>query len=157
VPTIDQWIDVKVPIRTAYNQWTQFEEFPRFMDGVELVAQLRDDRLRWRWTIAGKTVAWDATIDVQDPDERIAWHATSGMPHHGTVTFTPLGELETRVTLHIEYEPEGLAESLADAFGLVTRRVQSDLRRFKEFIETRGCETGAWRGAIRDGRVRVHA
>jgi uncharacterized membrane protein len=137
-----------VPVRTAYNQWTQFEEFPRFMEGVEEVRQLDDKRLVWRATIAGKTEEWNAEIDEQTPDERVAWHATTGAGNAGVVTFHYLEPSKTRVMLQLEYEPEGLVENVGSALGVVERRVAGDLERFKEFIESRGAETGAWRGEI---------
>ena len=145
---IERSIDVEVPVRTAYNQWTQFEEFPRFMEGVEEVRQLDDKRLVWRAKIAGKTEEWNAEIDEQTPDERVAWHATTGAKNAGVVTFHYLEPNKTRVMLQLEYEPEGLVENVGSALGLVERRVAGDLERFKEFIESRGAETGAWRGEI---------
>ena len=145
---IERSIDVEVPVRTAYNQWTQFEEFPRFMEGVEEVRQLDDKRLVWRAKIAGKTEEWNAEIDEQTPDERVAWHATTGAKNAGVVTFHYLEPNKTRVMLQLEYEPEGLVENVGSALGVVERRVAGDLERFKEFIESRGAETGAWRGEI---------
>ncbi len=150
---IERSIDVEVPVRTAYNQWTQFEEFPRFMEGVEEVRQLDDKRLVWRAKIAGKTEEWNAEIDEQTPDERVAWHATTGASNAGVVTFHYLDPNKTRVMLQLEYEPEGLVENVGSALGVVERRVAGDLERFKEFIESRGAETGAWRGEIHGGRV----
>ena len=150
---IERSIDVEVPVRTAYNQWTQFEEFPRFMEGVEEVRQLDDKRLVWRAKIAGKTEEWNAEIDEQTPDERVAWHATTGAKNAGVVTFHYLEPNKTRVMLQLEYEPEGLVENVGSALGVVERRVAGDLERFKEFIESRGAETGAWRGEIHGGRV----
>ena len=145
---IERSIDVDVPVGTAYNQWTQFEEFPRFMEGVEEVRQLDDKRLVWRATIAGKTEEWHAEIDEQVPDERVAWHATTGATNAGVVTFHYLEPNKTRVMLQVEYEPQGAVENVGSALGVVERRVAGDLERFKEFIESRGAETGAWRGEI---------
>jgi uncharacterized membrane protein len=146
--TIEQSIDVRVPVRTAYNQWTQFEEFPEFMEGVEEVKQITDDRLRWHAEIAGTDREWEAQIDEQRPDERIAWHSLDGPMHAGVVTFHRLDDNMTRVMLQLEWEPGDLAEKVGDWTGMVTSRVKGDLERFKEFIESRGLETGAWRGEI---------
>src|SRR5688572_9143988 len=147
---IEKSIEVRVPLRTAYNQWTQFEEFPRFMDGVEAVKQLDDKRLHWRAKVGGKTVEWTAEITDQVPDSRIAWRSTSGTRNAGIVSFQPIDGTRTRATLRIEYDPEGVAENVGDALGIVSRRVEGDLERFKKFIETRGVETGAWRGEIHE-------
>ena len=146
--TIEQSIDVNVPVHTAYNQWTQFEEFPRFMEGVEEVRQLDDRRLHWRATIAGKVEEWDAVITEQHPDERVAWRNTNGATNAGVVTFHRIDPTTTRVMLQLDYEPDGIIESVGDRLGFVTRRVEGDLERFREFIESRGVETGAWRGDI---------
>jgi uncharacterized membrane protein len=142
-------VDVEVPVTVAYNQWTQFEEFPRFMEGVKQVKQLDDKHLHWRAEIAGKDEAWNAEITEQLPDERVAWTSTSGAKNAGVVTFHRLGEDKTRITLQMEYEPEGPVENVGSALGVVDRRVEGDLKRFKEFIEARGRETGAWRGTIK--------
>jgi uncharacterized membrane protein len=146
--TIEKSIDVDVPVRTAYNQWTQFEEFPRFMEGVREVRQLDDKTLRWRAEIGGKEQEWSAEITEQIPDDRIAWRARVGTRNAGVVTFHRLGDSHTRLMLQLEYDPQGVVENVADALGVVSRRVEGDLRRFKEFIEARGRETGAWRGEI---------
>jgi uncharacterized membrane protein len=146
---IEKSIDVHVPVRTAYDQWTQFEEFPRFMEGVEEVRQLDDKRLHWRAKIGGKEEEWDAEITEQLPDERVAWRSTSGAENAGVVTFHHIDANTTRVMLQLEYDPEGVVENVGDALGVVSRRVEGDLKRFKEFIEGRGTETGAWRGEIR--------
>jgi uncharacterized membrane protein len=146
-------IDVDVPVSTAYNQWTQFEEFPRFMEGVESVQQIDDRRLHWRAQIGGKMLEWDAEIAEQVPDQRIAWRSTSGAKNAGVVTFHPLDDAHCRVALQLDYKPEGVVENLGDALGAVSMRAKGDLGRFKEFIEARGVETGAWRGEIsREGR-----
>ena len=151
--TIEQSIDVNVPVRTTYNQWTQFEEFPRFMEGVEAVRQLDQQRLHWRAKIGGKVEEWDAVITEQHPDERIAWKNTTGATNAGVVTFHRLSDTKTRVMLQMEYDPQGVVEKLGDMLGVVSRRVANDLERFKEFIEARGQETGAWRGEVeRPGR-----
>jgi len=147
--TIEQSIDVNVPVRTAYNQWTQFEEFPRFMEGVKEVRQLDDKHLHWRAKIGGIEKEWDAEIAEQIPDKRIAWKNTSGPTNAGVVTFHRLNDNQTRIMLQVEYDPEGIVENVGDIVGVVSARVQGDLQRFKEFIESRGRETGAWRGEIR--------
>jgi uncharacterized membrane protein len=141
-------IDVNVPVRTAYDQWTQFEEFPRFMEGVDEVRQLSDTRIHWKATIGGKTEEWDAEITEQHPDHRVAWKSLSGANNAGVVTFHQLDDMKTRVTVQMDYEPEGVVEHVGDMIGVVDRRVQGDLERFKDFIEQRGVETGAWRGDV---------
>ena len=151
--TVEQTIDVNLPVRTVYNQWTQFEEFPRFMQGVEEVRQLDDTRLHWRASIAGKTEEWDAVITDQIPDQQVGWRSTSGSENSGVIRFTPMGADRTRVTAVIGYEPEGVVEQVGDRLGVVESRVKGDLERFKEFIESRGSETGAWRGEIQGGTV----
>jgi uncharacterized membrane protein len=151
--SVEKSIEVNLPVRTVYNQWTQFEEFPRFMEGVEEVRQIDDKRLHWRASIAGKTEEWDATITDQIPDQLVAWRSTSGSENSGAIRFTPIGASTTRVTAVIGYQPEGVVEKVGDAIGAVDRRVESDLERFKEFIEQRGSATGAWRGEIHGGAV----
>lgn len=146
--TIEQSIDVKVPVRTAYNQWTQFEEFPRFMEGVREVRQLDEKRLAWRAEIGGKEKTWEAEISEQIPDARVAWHSISGARNAGVVTFHRIDDGTTRVMLQLEYDPEGIVENVGDAVGVAGSRVRGDLQRFKEFIEERGRETGGWRGSI---------
>jgi uncharacterized membrane protein len=146
--TIEKSIDVDVPVRTAYNQWTQFEEFPRFMEGVREVRQLDDRRLLWRATVAGKDKEWEAEITEQTPDQRIAWTSRSGARNAGVVTFHRLGDDLTRIMLQVDYDPEGVVENVGDALGVVQSRVAGDLERFKRFIESRGRETGAWRGEV---------
>ncbi len=146
---VDKSILVDVPVTTAYNQWTQFEEFPRFMKGVEQVSQLSDDRLEWIAQIAGVRRHWVARILEQVPDLKVAWAAEEGATNAGAVTFTGEGG-STRVHLNLEYEPEGLLEGLADKLHLVERQAEGDLERFKDFIEARGQATGAWRGAVNE-------
>jgi uncharacterized membrane protein len=147
--SIETSIDVDVPVRTAYNQWTQFEDFPRFMEGVREVEQLDDRRLRWRAEIGGKEKCWEAEISEQIPDARIAWHSTSGARNAGVVTFHYLAPEKTRVMLQLEYDPQGFVENVGDALGAAKLRIQGDLERFKQFIEGQGRETGAWRGEVR--------
>jgi len=150
---IEKHTDVNVPVSMAYNQWTQFEEFPRFMEGVKSVKQLDDKRLHWVASVAGKDEEWDAEITEQTPDERIAWTNTSGARNRGVVTFHTVDDRTTRVMLQLDYEPEGVVENVGSALGFVERRVTGDLERFKEFIESRGRETGAWRGEIEQHKV----
>jgi uncharacterized membrane protein len=145
---IEQSIDVNVPVHVAYNQWTQFEEFPRFMEGVEEIRQLDDKRLHWRANIGGKEKEWDAVITEQIPDQRIAWKNTTGAQNAGVVTFHHISDKTTRVMLQLEYDPEGIIENVGDTIGVVSSRVKGDLERFKEYIERRGSETGAWRGKV---------
>jgi uncharacterized membrane protein len=147
--TLEQSIDVALPVRTVYDQWTQFEEFPSFMDGVEEVHQLDDTQLHWVARIAGMRREWHAEITEQIPDERIAWRSRGGANNAGVVSFQPLGDTRTRVRLELEFEPTGLEEQLGDATGLIAHRAQGDLECFRDFLETRGTETGAWRGEVR--------
>src|SRR3954454_11196294 len=145
---VEKSITVDVPVSTAYNQWTQFEEFPRFMGGVQQVEQLEDDRLRWVAEIGGVKREWYALILEQRADEKVAWAATEGATNAGTVYFAPVGPARTTVTLELEYEPEGVVEKVGDALNIVGRRAEADLEKFKAFIESRGAETGAWRGDV---------
>ena len=150
---VTQSIDVDVPVRTAYNQWTQFEEFPKFMSGVKQVRQLDDTHLEWTAEIAGKDKTWKAEITEQNPDERVAWKATDGAENAGVVTFHRLAEGKTRVTVQMDIDPEGVVENVGDALGFPDRQVKGDLERFKKFIEKRGTETGAWRGEVEQTKV----
>jgi len=140
--------DVKARISTVYNQWTQFEDFPKFMEGVKSVTQIDDTHLHWVAEVAGKEKEWDAAITEQHPDERVAWRATSGAENAGVVTFHRIDDETTRVTLQLDADPEGLVENVGTALGFLERRVKGDLERFKEFVESRGTETGAWRGNV---------
>jgi uncharacterized membrane protein len=146
-------IDVDVPVRIAYDQWTQFEEFPEFMEAVEKVQQLDDTTIRWTAEIAGVKKTWTATITEQTPDQRIAWTSVEGARNAGVVTFHRLDDRKTRVTLQLDVEPDGPVESVGDALGFVQRHAKGDLKRFKEFIESRGVATGAWRGEVRQDDV----
>jgi uncharacterized membrane protein len=148
VGKVEESIDVNVPVSTAYNQWTQFEEFPRFMEGVKSVTQTDDTHLHWVAEIAGKDKEWDAEISEQHPDERVAWRATSGAENAGVVTFHRIDDETTRVTLQLDADPEGPVENVGTALGFLDRRVKGDLERFKEYIESRGTESGAWRGEV---------
>jgi len=147
-------IEVDVPVRTAYDQWTQFETFPLFMDNVEQVVQVDNATLIWRARIGGVTREWSARIIEQTPDERIAWSSTEGVMHAGSVTFNPLDDRRCRITLRMDVEPANPLEAAGDALGLVDREAATDLKNFKAFIETRREETGAWRGEIVGGSVR---
>ena len=142
---------VNVPVSRAYNQWTQFEEFPRFMGGVQSVTQIDDDRLDWVAEIAGVRRQWQAKILEQLPDRKVAWAATEGATNAGSVTFEDLGGDQTSVSLFLEYEPEGIVEKAGDAVHLIERQAQADLDRFKEFIESEQYATGAWRGSVESG------
>ena len=148
-------IDVEVPVSTTYNQWTQFEEFPKFMEGIEEVRQLDDTRLHWKAEIAGATREWEAKIMEQEPDRVIAWRSEEGVKLAGRVTFEPVNDATgTRITLEMDFDPEGFVETAGDTLGIVSARVGGDLRRFKKFIEERGAETGAWRGEVKSGTPR---
>jgi uncharacterized membrane protein len=146
--TVEKSIDVEVPVRTAYDQWTQFESFPHFMEGVDRIDQTSDTMTHWVTSIGGVSREFDAEITEQHPDERIAWTSVDGPKHAGVVTFHRLSPDKTRVMLQMDYAPEGLAENVGDKLGIVGRRVEGDLERFKKFIESRGTETGAWRGEV---------
>jgi uncharacterized membrane protein len=143
-------VDVNAPVRQVYNQWTQFELFPQFMNGVEQVTQLSDKRLHWKAKVGGKAQEWDAEITEQIPDQRIAWRSISGDMNAGVVTFHRLSDTATRVMLQLEYEPQGALESAGAALGFLDRQVKGDLDRFKDLIERQGGATGGWRGTIED-------
>ena len=153
MPRFEESIDVNVPVRTAYDQWTQFEDFPRFMEGVERVVQRDDKTLDWTAEIAGQRKEWTAEITDQTPDVRVAWKSISGEENAGAVLFQSLGPDSTKITLRIDADPQGPVETVGAALGFVQRRVKGDLERFKEFIESRGVPTGAWRGEIHGDRV----
>ena len=146
--SIEQSVEVEVPVSTAYNQWTQFEEFPRFMEGIDDVRQLDATHLRWRASFGGKEHEWDAEITEQTPDQRVAWRSTDGKTNAGVVTFHRLDDSRTKIMLQLDWEPEGMLEALGGAIGSDGRRVRADLERFKELIESRGVESGAWRGEV---------
>ena len=146
---VEKSITVDVPVQSAYNQWTQFESFPQFMDGVKEVHQKDDTHLHWKAEIAGKKEEWDAEIIEQVPDRKIAWHSTSGAPNAGVVTFEPVSDMSTQVSLRLEAEPRSATEKIGDAVGVLDRQVKKDLEKFKAFIESRGGEpTGGWRGEV---------
>ncbi|MGC0236265.1 SRPBCC family protein [Arthrobacter nitrophenolicus] len=148
---VEKRILVNVPVSTAYNQWTQFEEFPHFMGGVKSVTQLTDDRLEWVAEIGGVRRQWEAKILEQVPDRKVAWAATEGATNAGVVDFEDVGGGQTSVRLTLEYEPEGLIEKVGDKLNVVDRQAEADLQRFKEFIEDEGYASGAWRGAVNPG------
>jgi uncharacterized membrane protein len=145
---VDESIEVNVPVSTAYNQWTQFEEFPQFMENVESVTQIDDTHLRWVAEIAGKRNEWEAEIVRQEPDRVVAWKSVDGKGTSGEVKFEPLGSDRTKIDVTISWEPEGMLESLGEKVGADTMGVKKDLQNFKELIERRGAETGAWRGEV---------
>src|SRR5438477_5946209 len=149
--TIEESIEVRVPLTTAYNQWTQFEEFPQFMEGVEEVRQLDDTHLHWKAEIAGKTKEWDAVIVEQRPDERVEWANTDGARNAGVVTFHRISDDSTGVMAQMDVDPDGIAEKAGDVLGIVKRRVKADLERFKDLIESQGFASGAWRGVVKEG------
>ncbi len=146
--TVTESIDVDVPIKTAYDQWTQFESFPQFMEGVEEIRQIDDTHNHWVIKIAGVTREFDATITEQHPEERVAWRADDGPNHAGVVTFHRIDDNQTRVTAQMDIDPEGFVENVADKAGILDRRVKGDMKKFKEFIESRDSATGSWRGDV---------
>ena len=146
--TIEKSIDVKAPVSRTYNQWTQFESFPAFMDGVERIRQVTPTRTHWEINIAGVRREFDAEITEQHPDERVAWTTTNGTHQSGVVTFHRIDDDTTRVTLQLDHDPQGFVEKVGDALGIVQRRVKGDLANFKEFIDARGTEEGGWRGDV---------
>ncbi len=146
---VQESVDVDVPIRTAYDQWTQFESFPQFMDGVESITQTDDTHSHWVTKIAGVTREFDTEVTEQHPDERVAWKSTGGdTKHAGVVTFHRLSDSQTRVMIQIDWEPEGLVEKAGSAVGVDDRQVKSDAKKFKTFIESQGTQTGGWRGDV---------
>ena len=146
--TIEQSIEVNAPLSMVYNQWTQFEEFPQFMDGSDEVRQLDDTHLHWVASFGGTQHEWDAEIVEQVPDERIAWGNTEGKDNAGVVTFHRIDDNTTRIMVRMDFVPDGIKEKIGDAIGAPERRIKGDLERFKELIESRGAETGAWRGEV---------
>jgi len=146
--TITESIDVGVDVTTAYDQWTQFESFPEFMEGVDEVRQIDDTHLHWVTSIGPVTREFDATVTEQHPDERVAWKSDDGPEHAGVVTFHRLDDQQTKVTVQMSIDPDGFVENVADKASILDHRVKGDLKRFKGFIESRGTETGAWRGDV---------
>jgi uncharacterized membrane protein len=149
--TVEKSIEIEMPLSSVYNQWTQFEEFPQFMEGVEQVEQLDDTHLHWVAEIGGQRREWDAEIAEQRPDERVAWRSTSGAKNAGVVTFHRLDDNRTKVMLQMEFDPEGVVESVGAGVGAVDRRVAGDLERFRDYLQARGGESGAWRGEVESG------
>ena len=149
--SVEQSIDIDVPVSVAYDQWTQFESFPQFMDGIEEVRQIDDTHLHWRAEIGGHDVEWDAVITEQLPDERIAWKSTDGTANAGVVTFHRLSDDASRVMVQIEHETNGVMEKVGSALGADSRQVKNSLERFKELVERRGAASGAWRGEVDQG------
>ena len=147
---IEQPIDVAVPVRVAYDQWTQFEEFPTFMDGVEDVRQIDDTHLHWSASVAGQRREWDARIIEQIPDSRIAWESVAGTPNGGVVAFHPIAENRTKIVVAMDHRPERISDVVGTVLGLPQRRVRRDLERFRDLVEQRGAATGAWRGEVHD-------
>ncbi|HUG65089.1 MAG TPA: SRPBCC family protein [Gaiellaceae bacterium] len=150
--TVEKSIDVGVPVSTAYGQWTQFEEFPQFMEGVLSVSQIDDSHMRWVAEVGGERKEWEAEIVEQEPDRVIAWRSKGGLHNHGRVEFMPTND-GTRVSVSMEYEPQGIKESAGALLGFDGGQVEDDLERFKELIENREVPTGSWRGEIRSGEV----
>jgi uncharacterized membrane protein len=148
---VKESVEVNVPVSTAYNQWTQFEEFPSFMENVESVTQLDDSHLRWIAEVGGKRQEWNAEITQQVPDEIIAWRSTEGQENAGSVRFESLGADSTKIDVTLTWEPEGIVEAAADRIGISERALSVDLGRFKELVESRGVESGAWRGEVVEG------
>jgi uncharacterized membrane protein len=153
VATVNESVEVNVPLSVAYNQWTQFEEFPQFMEGVKSVRQLDDTHLEWTAEIGGEEHSWQAEISQQEPDRLVSWRALDGKYNSGKVTFQPIDADKTRVNVEMTYDADGWKESVGSALGFDSRRVKGDLDRFKEFIESRQVETGSWRGEVRQGEV----
>jgi uncharacterized membrane protein len=152
VERVENNMEIDCPIRTVYNQWTQFEEFPRFMSGVKEVEQLDDTHVRWRAAIFGQDIEWDVEITEQVPDERISWRSTSGAPNTGTVRFEPLPGNRTLVRLSVSYDPQGFAENAGNALGLFAAHVDNTMQDFKSYIEKRQVADGAWRGEVHGGQ-----
>ena len=146
--SVEESIEVNVPLSAAYNQWTQFEDFPQFMESVHELRQIDDKHLHWRADVAGKEKEWDAEITRQVPDQCIAWRSTSGVRNNGEVRFEKISDNATRIILKMDYKPEGIIEQLGDALGAVRLEARGNLQRFKDMLESRGKETGAWRGSI---------
>jgi uncharacterized membrane protein len=151
--TVEKIIEVNAPLRTVYNQWTQFESFPEFMEGILEVKQLDDKRLHWKANVGGTIKEWDAEIIQQTPDSLIAWRSISGPTHSGTVSFRTRGPNRTEIMVRVEIQPQSVLESFAGKFGVIGRRIEGDLVRFKDFIQDQPAETGAWRGRISGAQV----
>jgi uncharacterized membrane protein len=148
---VEESVEMNIPVETAYNEWTQFEEFPRFMEGIEEVRQLDDTHVHWVASSGGRRREWDAEITEQRPNERVAWHATSGKRNAGVVTFHRLGDERSKMMVQLDFEPEGFRDTAGSILGLDRRRIRGDLERFSELVEGRGVESGAWRGTVEQG------
>jgi len=146
--TVEKSIDVDAPITSVYNQWTQFESFPQFMGGIDKITQTSDTHTHWEVSIGGVKREFDAEITEQHPDERIAWNSTGGPNHAGVVTFHRLGDAQTRITLQMDWQPEGLVEKAGALLQIDDAQINSDLKKFKELIESNGFESGGWRGDV---------
>jgi uncharacterized membrane protein len=154
MPKVHESIDVRVPVQQAYNQWTQFEDFPKFMEGIQSVQQLDDGHVRWVAEVRGETREWTTEITEQRPDEKIAWKTIGGdVKNDGIVTFEQLGDAQTRINVEMDVEGESAENVAGDLLGVVKAQVRGDLERFKQLIESRGEETGAWRGEVQDGET----
>jgi uncharacterized membrane protein len=155
MPKIEDTIEVQVPVQQAYNQWTQFEDFPKFMDGIQSVQQLDDTHVQWVAEIRGESRQWTTEITEQQPDEKVAWKTIEGeVKNDGVVTFEPMGDAQTRVNVQMDVESDSTAENVAgDLLGVVKSQVRGDLERFKQLIENRDEETGAWRGNVAEGET----
>ena len=147
--TIEESIEVQAPLSAVYIQWTQFEEFPKFMDGIERITQTDDTHMHWVAEFGGSRHEWDAEVTEQKPDERVAWKNTSGLENAGVVTFHRIDDDKTRIMVQMDFVPEGIKEKIGDAIGAPDRRVKGDLNRFKELIESAGSESGGWRGEVK--------
>jgi uncharacterized membrane protein len=156
MPKVEESIEVQVPVQQAYNQWTQFEEFPKFMEGIQSVQQLDDTHVRWVAEIRGESREWTTEITDQQPDEKIAWKTIDGeLKNDGVVTFEQVGDGQTRVNVQMDVEGDSTAENVAgDLLGIVKAQVHGDLERFKVLIENRDEETGAWRGEVKEGETK---
>jgi uncharacterized membrane protein len=156
MPKVQDSIEVEVPVEQAYNQWTQFEEFPKFMNGIQSVQQLDDTHVRWVAEIRGESRQWTTEITEQQPDEKVAWKTIDGeVRNDGLVTFEPVGDNQTRIDVEMDVESTSTAENVSgDLLGIVKDQVHGDLERFKQLIENRDQETGAWRGEVQEGETR---
>jgi uncharacterized membrane protein len=156
MPKIEDTIEVQVPVQQAYNQWTQFEDFPKFMNGIQSVQQLDDTHVQWVAEIRGESRQWTTEITEQQPDEKVAWKTIEGeVRNDGVVTFEPMGDAQTRVNVQMDVEGDSTAENVAgDLLGVVKKQVHGDLERFKQLIESRDEETGAWRGEVEESKTK---
>src|SRR5881227_1843317 len=156
MPRIEDTIEVHVPLQQAYNQWTQFEDFPKFMEGIQSVQQLDDTHVQWVAEIRGESRQWTTEITEQQPDEKVAWKTIDGeVKNDGVVSFEQIAGGQTRVDVQMDVEGESTAEDVAgDLLGVVKSQVHRDLERFKQLIENRDEATGAYRGEVQDGETK---